>query len=706
MNLAPLPIQKFFNNNGRPLEGGKLFTYVSGTTTKIATYTDSSGGALNTNPVILDFRGECRLWIDPTKAYTFVLAPSTDTDPPTNPFWTVNDITAAPFAFDNAAVDTGSVNNIALSIPQISSPVAFTRIVFKAANTNTSAVTISINGGTAKALTWQNIGALAGGEIQAGGIYEAVFDGAQWQLQGPALLPDQMRTAAEVAASVTPVVWPTFSGKPVYDLTRMGVSTTASAATNSTAIQNASEVAWRRGGAVLYLPAGTYDIDTPPRIFETVSIVGDGKNSSILHKSTATASTVSDPTVPFYGGGAVGFPVCNLHFVGHNGTDNWSYGECRDIGCTANTTSPNTTSTVYGFFFRGVIGGRVIGCQAGFQQVGFFWGSGSTITSVISGNLAGNVQRGFYQHFMTSTFYVSNYAIGFRFAGHFLSWYYSNVIGNAADNAGAPWKVGTTEISLAYQGNACRGGMFSGNGCETHNGSVFNFSNCISVSFVSNLALDISSNYTGGSDICLWENNGNNSCVYTDNRMQTSGMTGTGARHFIYKITTELGNYVWQRNRFVANISDNTDTSTWANISGTIVETQATFLNFTTFTPTIAGSGTAGTPTYTTQSGSYSRQGQVSGSQLVNFRLRVSWSALAGAVGNLVVGGLPFAAANTDDVPVNVVADSLTFAGQLAGMINKNTTTISLYSQATGAAVAGVAIDTAATVWISGSYLT
>ena len=193
MNLAPLPIQKFFDNNGRPLDRGQLFTYVSGTTTKIATYTDSSGGASNTNPIVLDFRGECRIWIDPTKSYTFVLAPRTDSDPPTNPFWTVNDITAAPFAFDNAAVDTGSVNNIALAIPQISSPVAFTRIVFKAANTNTSAVTISINGGTAKPLTWQPNSPLTGGEVFANGIYEAVFDGVEWQLQGPTLLPGDVR---------------------------------------------------------------------------------------------------------------------------------------------------------------------------------------------------------------------------------------------------------------------------------------------------------------------------------------------------------------------------------------------------------------------------------------------------------------------------------------------------------------------------------
>lgn len=95
MNLSPLPIQKFFDNAGRPLNGGLLFTYVAATTTKIATYTDSTGGTPNTNPVVLDFRGEANVWLDPLLTYKFVLAPSTDTDPPSNPIWTVDNITAA-----------------------------------------------------------------------------------------------------------------------------------------------------------------------------------------------------------------------------------------------------------------------------------------------------------------------------------------------------------------------------------------------------------------------------------------------------------------------------------------------------------------------------------------------------------------------------------------------------------------------------------
>jgi hypothetical protein len=104
VNLSPLPIQKFFDNAGRPLNGGLLFTYVAATTTKLATYQDQAGTP-NTNPIVLNFRGEANIWLDQTLTYKFVLAPSTDTDPPTNPIWTVDNISAGiTFASLTAAI--------------------------------------------------------------------------------------------------------------------------------------------------------------------------------------------------------------------------------------------------------------------------------------------------------------------------------------------------------------------------------------------------------------------------------------------------------------------------------------------------------------------------------------------------------------------------------------------------------------------------
>jgi hypothetical protein len=92
MILTPSPKQQFFGNNGRPLDGGLLFTYAAGTNNKIDTYSNASG-TLNTNPIVLDFRGEANIWLDPELTYKFVLSPRGDTDPPTNPIWSVDNIT-------------------------------------------------------------------------------------------------------------------------------------------------------------------------------------------------------------------------------------------------------------------------------------------------------------------------------------------------------------------------------------------------------------------------------------------------------------------------------------------------------------------------------------------------------------------------------------------------------------------------------------
>jgi len=91
-SLAPYAVQQFTDNNGNLLSGGKLFTYIAGTTTKQTTYTDSTGGTPNTNPIILNSRGECTIWLTQNQAYKFTLSPSTDTDPPTNAFWTADNL--------------------------------------------------------------------------------------------------------------------------------------------------------------------------------------------------------------------------------------------------------------------------------------------------------------------------------------------------------------------------------------------------------------------------------------------------------------------------------------------------------------------------------------------------------------------------------------------------------------------------------------
>ena len=76
--LAPYPVQRFYDNNGNPLFQGKLFTYAAGTSTPITTYVDSAGITQNANPIILNARGECNLWLLPNTGYKFVLQDATE----------------------------------------------------------------------------------------------------------------------------------------------------------------------------------------------------------------------------------------------------------------------------------------------------------------------------------------------------------------------------------------------------------------------------------------------------------------------------------------------------------------------------------------------------------------------------------------------------------------------------------------------------
>ena len=98
-SMPYLTIQEL-DANGDPYSGAKLFFYAAGTTTKQNTYADANGNTANANPVILDSAGRATVFFQPL-TYDVVLAPSTDTDPPTSPIWTRPGIAAVPVSSGN-----------------------------------------------------------------------------------------------------------------------------------------------------------------------------------------------------------------------------------------------------------------------------------------------------------------------------------------------------------------------------------------------------------------------------------------------------------------------------------------------------------------------------------------------------------------------------------------------------------------------------
>jgi hypothetical protein len=83
VNLSPIGgvAGQFFDNNGNPLTGGKIYTYAAGTTTNQATYTSASGLTAHSNPIILDSAGRVpsgEIWLTDGLQYKFVIATSND----------------------------------------------------------------------------------------------------------------------------------------------------------------------------------------------------------------------------------------------------------------------------------------------------------------------------------------------------------------------------------------------------------------------------------------------------------------------------------------------------------------------------------------------------------------------------------------------------------------------------------------------------
>lgn len=77
--LSPIGNAQISDANGNPLVGGKIYTYLAGSTTPVATYTDNTGLTQQANPIILNSLGlpSSSLWLFGGVAVKFVIQDST-----------------------------------------------------------------------------------------------------------------------------------------------------------------------------------------------------------------------------------------------------------------------------------------------------------------------------------------------------------------------------------------------------------------------------------------------------------------------------------------------------------------------------------------------------------------------------------------------------------------------------------------------------
>ena len=92
-SLSPYPRLQFWTVSGTgmvPVNGGKLYSYVAGTSTPQDTYTDKDETGTNDNPIILTADGFVPtggLWLGSGKTYKLVLTDSNDVT-----LWTIDDV--------------------------------------------------------------------------------------------------------------------------------------------------------------------------------------------------------------------------------------------------------------------------------------------------------------------------------------------------------------------------------------------------------------------------------------------------------------------------------------------------------------------------------------------------------------------------------------------------------------------------------------
>lgn len=118
--LAPLLKQHFEDENGNPLSGGFVYTYVANSTTPIATYLDPEAESANENPIELDSRGECVIYIQQGTAYKFVVQNAAE-----ETIYTIDDVALSEFSEtgepgapgEAATIAVGTVNSVLYGEP-------------------------------------------------------------------------------------------------------------------------------------------------------------------------------------------------------------------------------------------------------------------------------------------------------------------------------------------------------------------------------------------------------------------------------------------------------------------------------------------------------------------------------------------------------------------------------------------------------------
>ena len=275
--VSPLSDAQFFDNNGDPLNGGKLFYYEGGSfTVQKTTYSTSAGTTPNPNPIVLNSSGR------PTATAFLVV------NEPYNARLTLADGTTVLNSWSNISVTTAG------GVAGVTQLIAGTNITLSPAG-GTGTVTINSTGGTGtpggpnRAVQYNNTGTLAGTSTFA-------FDSTTINLTVGAT-----GTAGALQINGTASSISALQDINLYPSTSTGVVRVGSPGDNSTITGNPSNTLTITGDTGLTLASNSNDIVLT------------------LDNTTTPKVSISGPTAQQYATGLSDNDLVNKYYVDNGG---------------------------------------------------------------------------------------------------------------------------------------------------------------------------------------------------------------------------------------------------------------------------------------------------------------------------------------------------------------------------------------------------
>mgnify|MGYP003344099101 CR=1 FL=1 len=282
VNLSPLGgvAAQFFNNDGVPLSGGLIYTYLAGTNTPASTYTTGAGTIAHSNPIVLDSAGRVpsgEIWLNDSLAYKFIIK-----DAQNNLIGTYDNIVGINSNFVNY---TGS--------QEIQTATA--------GQTVFTLTTMAYQPGT------NSLSVFVDGVNQYG-------PGAQYAFVETSATSVTFATGLHVGASVkfTTAVINNIGGVDASQVTYDPPFTGAVATNVETKLaeyvsvldfgadpnglvnsHDAFNNAIKTGGTV-YVPQGTYIINSAITITNPVKLIGDGTQKTIIHRNYSPGLAIAN----------------------------------------------------------------------------------------------------------------------------------------------------------------------------------------------------------------------------------------------------------------------------------------------------------------------------------------------------------------------------------------------------------------------------